>query len=85
MFYVYILRSSIDGDAYIGSTNDLKRRISEHNLGLVRATAPRKPFTLVYYEAYLNEDDVRSRESRLKLRGNARTLLLKRISKSLLS
>jgi len=33
MFYVYILKSEKDGKLYIGYTNDLKRRLEEHNSG----------------------------------------------------
>ena len=84
MFYVYIMKSKKDSELYIGSTNDLKRRIREHNVGKVFSTKPRRPFYLIYYEAYLAEDDARRRESNLKLRGQARRQLLKRIQKSLL-
>ncbi|MBI4079627.1 GIY-YIG nuclease family protein [Candidatus Kaiserbacteria bacterium] len=84
MYYVYVLRSLKDGDMYIGSTNDLKRRIVEHNKGEVPATESRLPFKLLYYEGYLAEGDARLRENALKLRGQARNHLLKRIGKSLL-
>ena len=36
MNYVYVLKSTVDGELYIGSTNDLKRRIGEHNNGKVK-------------------------------------------------
>lgn len=45
MFYVYILKSKKDNNFYMGSTNDLKRRINEHNSGLVFSTKSRMPFT----------------------------------------
>lgn len=83
MFYVYILKSSRDNDKYIGSTNDLKRRLMEHNRGLVPSTKARAPFTLVYYESYLSEDDARHREKNLKLRARALRQLLLRIKKSI--
>ena len=83
MYYVYILQSKIDKDLYIGSTNDLRRRLAEHNDGKVKSTAPRLPFDLVYYEAYKSEDDARIRESRLKDRGQARARLKERLSASL--
>ena len=83
MFYVYVLQSIIDEDLYIGSTKDLRVRVEEHNKGGVRSTKSRKPLKLIYYEAYAVESDARKRESQLKLRGQARTQLKKRIQSSL--
>lgn len=83
MFYVYVLKSVKDGDLYIGSTNDLKRRFTEHNNGEVRSTKSRRPFTLVYYEAYASEHDARQREARLKPRKRAFAQLRGRIEDSL--
>lgn len=83
MFYVYILKSIKDKELYIGSTNDLKKRFSEHNKGKVESTKLRIPFELIYYEAYKSEKDARMRESRLKLRGQARQHLKTRIVESL--
>jgi predicted GIY-YIG superfamily endonuclease len=83
MYYVYVLKSSQDGELYIGSTNDLKKRMEEHNARKVQSTQHRAPFTLKYYEAYQDEYDARKRESKLKKRGNAKTWLIKRISRSI--
>ena len=83
MYYVYILKSKKDTKLYIGSTQDLKKRLLAHGEGKNRSTSYRNPFRLVYYEAYSTEDDARHREYSLKLRGNARTQLLRRIAKSL--
>ncbi|KKR10052.1 MAG: GIY-YIG nuclease superfamily protein [Parcubacteria group bacterium GW2011_GWA2_39_18] len=83
MFYVYLIKSKKDRDLYTGSTNDLKRRLLEHNKGLSLATKHRGPFELVYYEAYKSEEDARMRESNLKLRANALNQLKRRTSKSL--
>jgi putative endonuclease len=80
---MYVLKSYADKELYIGSTNDLKRRLLEHNTGLVKATKHRTPLEIIYYEAYKVEADARSREARLKDRGQARRQLLIRISKSL--
>ncbi|MCX6713716.1 MAG: GIY-YIG nuclease family protein [Candidatus Vogelbacteria bacterium] len=79
MFYVYILKSTIDNDYYVGSTNDLKKRFIEHNSGKVDSTSHRRPLELVYYEAYNREILARKRESSLKARGQARRWLLERI------
>ena len=66
MYYVYILISVKDGNFYIGSTGDLHRRMSEHNLGKVESTKNRRPFKLIYYEACLNQQDATHREKYLK-------------------
>lgn len=83
MYYVYILKAKNDQNLYIGSTNDLRRRLAEHNDGKVDSTAPRGKFELLYYEAYKVEDDARRRESALKKRGQARARLKERLSASL--
>jgi putative endonuclease len=83
MFYVYILKSIKDHKLYIGSTNNLKRRLKEHNSGSVFSTKLRRPFELIYYEAYKAEKDARKREANLKLRANALVQLKKRIIESL--
>ncbi len=82
MFYSYILKSLKDNNLYIGSTTDLKRRFAQHNYGLVKSTKPRRPFKLVYYEAYAAEEDARRREHNLKLRSKALAQLMKRIAQS---
>ena len=47
MYFVYILKSLKDNHLYIGRTNDIKRRLAEHNRGAVSATKSRKPFILL--------------------------------------
>ncbi|MFH1867016.1 MAG: GIY-YIG nuclease family protein [Patescibacteria group bacterium] len=83
MFYFYLLRSNKDLKFYLGSTNDLKRRLNEHNIGKVFSTKLRKPFELIYYEAYKNEKDARMREHNLKLRANALNQLKRRLFNSI--
>ncbi|MEK7465611.1 MAG: GIY-YIG nuclease family protein [Patescibacteria group bacterium] len=79
MFFVYVLKSIKDDQWYTGSTNNLKRRIVEHNSGKSRSTKFRLPFTLIYYEAYISEKDAHKREHNLKLRARALTQLKKRL------
>jgi len=50
----------------IGYTRNLKRRIEEHDNGLVQSTKYRRPLRLIYYEACLNEEDALKREKYLK-------------------
>ena len=80
---MYIIRSLKDKNLYIGSTNNLKKRLSDHNLKKVLSTRNRAPFELIYCELYKSEKDARHREQNLKLRSNAFFQLKKRIKSSL--
>ena len=65
-FYIYVLKSLKDGMLYTGYTNNINKRLSEHNAGKVVSTKLRKPFVLVYWEGCLNQQDATSREKYLK-------------------
>lgn len=84
MFYMYVLKSLKDGKLYFGSTNDLKRRFQEHQNGLQQSTKGRRPFILVYYEAYKSEVDARTREHQIKRGKRAYEMLKKRIENSII-
>lgn len=83
MFYVYVIRSKKDKEFYIGCTNDLKRRFAEHNSGQGKSTKGRRPFELLYYEAYKAKQDAVHREKMLKLRATALSQLKRRLKHSL--
>jgi putative endonuclease len=72
-----------DNHLYTGSTNDLRKRFMLHNTGKVVSTKNRRPFKIIYYEAYLSEHDARHRESNLKLRSRAFAQLKSRIGGSI--
>jgi putative endonuclease len=80
MYYVYLLKSEKNNRIYIGSTNNLKKRIKEHNKGKVFSTKYYLPWRLIYYEAYDKESLARLREKRLKYNGNALRELKKRLN-----
>ena len=65
-YYVYILQSSKNKSLYIGYTIDLKKRFKDHNDGRNLATKPFLPYKLIFYEAFLNQKDAKSREEYLK-------------------
>ena len=83
MHYVYVLKSLKDTNIYLGSTNDLRRRLSEHNSGKVLSTKARRPFELRYYEAYFSQEEAKHREYSLKKDGRALAQLKRRIQQSL--
>ena len=66
MFYVYILKSQADRKLYIGYTNNLKTRFRKHQDGEVISTKHRRPFDLIFYEAYKNMEDAKRRERYFK-------------------
>ncbi len=74
MYYVYVLLSSKDKKFYIGFTNDLKRRLKEHNSGKNISTKPRSPLELLYYEAHLSKADAMRRERYFKTTKGKSTL-----------
>jgi len=75
--YVYVLYSQKDRDLYIGYTQDLRRRIKEHNAKKNFSTKSRIPFILIYAEACLNERDAKRRENYLKTTQGRRFLKLR--------
>ena len=68
----------VDCGLYIGFSSDLKRRLAEHERGEAFSTSFRRPCKLIYYEAYLEEEDARGRERFLKS-GSGRVFLKKQL------
>jgi putative endonuclease len=66
MYYTYLLQSQVTNKLYIGNTNDLKRRIKEHNSGESAYTKKFMPWEVIYYEAHTNKQDASRREKNLK-------------------
>lgn len=67
MFYVYILKCA-DESLYTGCTNNLERRLFEHNNSKQGAhyTKIRRPVILLYTEKFRTLREARKRESELK-------------------
>lgn len=75
-YYVYILRSLVNQSLYKGMTNDLKKRVKQHNDGKCKSTASKRPLKLVYFEAVDNRLEARKREKYFKS-GEGREFLKK--------
>ncbi len=66
-YWVYIMSNKIRSVLYIGVTNDLYRRYSEHKSGSINGfTHKYKCCDLVYFEEYNLIDDAIAREKELK-------------------
>jgi len=68
MYYFYILRCS-DNSLYCGQTNNLEKRLKEHNFSTSRSAKylrTRKPVKLVYFEKYSTLKEAMKREFEIK-------------------
>ncbi|MBD3251094.1 GIY-YIG nuclease family protein [Candidatus Uhrbacteria bacterium] len=66
MYYVYILQSSTRKRFYIGFSEDVAKRLKQHNAGRVRSTSPYVPWAIVYTEECSTRDMARYREKQIK-------------------
>ena len=66
MYCTYILQSKKDDKYYIGSTDNLVKRLKRHNKGHSRYTKGRGPFLLIYKEVYRTRSEAKKREYYLK-------------------
>jgi putative endonuclease len=84
MHYIYILKSKRYSDKiYIGYTNNVVRRLQEHNLGKSFTTKRYMPWKIVYLEDYAYENDAKEREKQIKHFGKVYKHLKNRIKHSL--
>ena len=71
-YSLYVLRSRTTGRLYIGTSQDVMRRLREHNAGRSRATKPGIPWELVHTEEHPTLSAARTREWYLKRAPGAR-------------
>ena len=62
IYFVYILKSIKDGTYYYGSTNNIEKRLEEHNRGKTRYTKGRMPWKLHYCEQFDSRSEAMKRE-----------------------
>ena len=65
-YYTYVIKCEKSETFYTGTTNNLDKRLEQHNEGEVYYTKSRLPIKLVYFEACLNKNDAYRRERYLK-------------------
>ena len=66
MYIVYILRSKSKPFQYVGMTNNLERRLNEHNSGYSTTTKKYLPLELIYKENQPDRISARNREKYFK-------------------
>ena len=76
MNYTYIVRCR-DGSLYTGWTNNLEKRIGDHNSGKgAKYTRSRRPVLLVYYEEFAAKEEAMRREREIKQMTRQEKILL---------
>ena len=66
MYFIYAIKSCDRNYIYVGLTNDLNRRIKEHQKGYNKTTKAYRPFNLIYSEELNTREEARRREKYLK-------------------
>lgn len=79
VYYVYFILSLKDRSVYVGFSEDLRRRLREHNEGLGKSTKAKRPYILVYYEAYKGKTQAMKREIELKKSWSKKEEVLRRL------
>ena len=83
-YYVYVLINP-ENKIYIGQTNDLERRLSQHNnlefKGTLHTKRHKGPWKVVYSEIYATRSEAMLRERQLKT-SKARRILRERINQN---
>ena len=65
-YFLYVLKSTTSLKSYTGITNNLERRLTEHNSGKHIYTKRYCPWIMIYYEKYGSLKEARKREKYLK-------------------
>jgi putative endonuclease len=66
MFFVYCLSSLSRNYLYVGLTDNLERRFSEHQSGKNHTTKPYRPFEIIFSEIFKTRKEARNKEKYLK-------------------
>ena len=76
-YYVYVLKSKTANKSYVGFTNDLERRLKEHNAGYSSHTKKYVPWAIAYIEEFGDSQSAIKREKYLKSAAGRRQVLKK--------
>ena len=66
MFYVYVIKSLSRNYIYVGLTNNVQRRLRQHNNGENKTTKAYSPFELILSEEFQTRKEAREREKYFK-------------------
>ncbi|XMO87327.1 GIY-YIG nuclease family protein [Algibacter sp. AS12] len=66
IFYVYVISSEKDNLLFKGLTNDLQKKIAQHNMGEHKETKEHRPWVLVYSKVFTSRVKAKEYENYLK-------------------
>lgn len=76
--YTYLLKSLKDNSYYSGITNNLEKRLTKHNKGVLSTTKSKRPWKLVYWKEHSNSFSARKHEKWLKKKNRVYKLNLEK-------
>ena len=62
MYYVYILLNEAETRTYTGVTDDVNKRLAEHNAGRVQSSQPYRPYKVIHIESFETLSEARQKE-----------------------
>ena len=74
MYYVYILLNQSKTKTYTGVTDNINKRLTEHNLGKVKSSRPYRPYKIIHTESFITLSEARQREKFYKSTAGRRQL-----------
>jgi len=66
MYFVYAIKSILRNYIYVGMSNDLERRLKQHNNGQNKTTKAYSPFILILSEVFETREAARKKEKYFK-------------------
>lgn len=66
IFYVYAIKSEVDGRIYVGFSLDIEKRLKQHNTAKTRSTKGYIPWRLIYTEEVIGRIAARAKEKYYK-------------------
>ena len=62
MYYVYIILNESKTRTYTGVTDNVERRLDEHNIGKVKSSSPYRPYKVIHTESFRTLSEARRKE-----------------------
>lgn len=66
MYFTYVISSLNKKYIYVGISNNVNRRLNEHNIGYNKTTKPYRPFEIILIEEFKTRKEARTMEKYLK-------------------